>query len=396
MKDNLLIFGAGVLQEPLIRTAKIKGFNTVVLDPDNNAFAKKCADIFYCVAGIDFNRTLAIAKKYKVKGVVTSSTERPLLMMARIAEELNLTFPSCDSIKNSTDKYLMKQCFRKANLPCADGILIDRKFNKDNIKKLKFPLIIKPVDNSGSRGVIYCKNLAELGNKLYETYKYSSSEKILAEEYIDGKEISVESFILKGKTYILQFTDKITSEPPYNVEMGHIQPSGISSDIQEIISKIISRAVSSLGLDNCICHSELKITKNNKPVLIEIGARLGGDFITSYLVPLSTGINMDSLAINIAVGNNIRLRKKKKYCSSIEYFNFKSGKVKDIKNWEKIFKDKNIVRVDIPFNVNENIVNISNSLNRHGFIIARGIEKRKMIMSLNNAISFITSKIIIE
>ena len=339
---------------------------------------------------------MAIAKKYKVKGVVTSSTERPLLMMARIAKELNLTFPTCDSIKNSTDKYLMKKCFLKANLPCADGILIDRKFNKDNIKKLKFPIIIKPVDNSGSRGVIYCKNLAELKNRLNETFIYSSSEKILAEEYIDGKEISVESFTLKGKTYVLQFTDKITSELPYNVEMGHIQPSDLSPNIQEKISKIVSEAVSSLGLDNCICHSELKVTEKNKPVLIEIGARLGGDFITSYLVPLSTGINMDALAVNIAAGNNIRLREKKKYCSAIKYFNFKHGKVIKIYNWEKIFNDKNIERVDIPFNVNESLTKITNSLNRHGFIIARGLERRKMIISLNNAISFITSKIIIE
>ena len=91
-KKSILIFGVGVLQESLIKRCKAKGLYTVGIDPNSDAQCKNLTDVFEVVAGNDFASTLAIAKKYEICGIVTAATDKPLVMMARIAKELNLPF----------------------------------------------------------------------------------------------------------------------------------------------------------------------------------------------------------------------------------------------------------------------------------------------------------------
>ena len=130
----------------------------------------------------------------------------------------------------------------------------------------------------------------------------SFEKKAIVEEFITGREISVESISYQGKHYILQITDKVTTGAPYFVELEHHQPSSLSALVKEQMKEIVLKALDALHIVNGASHSELKITEDNEIKVIEIGARMGGDFIGSDLVQLSTGYDFVRGVIEVALG----------------------------------------------------------------------------------------------
>lgn len=391
MQDNFLIFGGGNLQLSLISQIKEMGYNSIVIDPDENAPAKSIADNFFVVKGDDFPTTLKIAKENNVRGIVTTATDKPILMMCRIAENLKLKFPSYYSCEILLDKWKFKNFLMKNKLPHAYG----REYNVKTgieLNDFNYPVIVKPVMNSGSRGVIKCNVKKELSNAIKECLKFSSDGRCLIEEYIEGEEISVEAVVQNSKLHIIQITDKIVTPPPYNVEIGHIQPSKfeyLKSKIYEMLQIVIDKS----GINNCAIHPELKI-KGDEIKIIEVGPRLGGDFITSSLVPLSTGINIEKLLINISLG--IPIEYKPHYNSAIiSYFNFPAGKV--VKNSiTKEIINKNYPNIcSFYFNLKpgEKIPRITNSFDRYGFFIIAGKDIFDLLKLRENIIKFIETKI---
>lgn len=320
-KKSILVFGVGELQCSIINKAKEKGLFVVGIDPCANACGKQLVDAFEVVDGQDYEKTLSVARKYNVSGIVTAATDKPLVMMARVAKELNLRFYSEKTARVSTDKFLMKEAFMEGHIPCAQGKLV---YSVDEINNFVFPVILKPRDNSGSRGVILCHNRDLVRNAFEETIQYTKRDSILVEEFIEGKEYSVESLHWNGNTEIIQFTEKQTTPFPYNVELGHIQPANISLTDKKKVEEIIKQLAVVLKFDNCASHTELKI--NDRGIfVIETSPRLGGDYITSMLVLLSTGIDMENILIDISLGNEVYLSEKKHRYSMVRFFDFTNG-----------------------------------------------------------------------
>src|SRR4030042_2867960 len=259
---SLLIFGGGINQLGLIREAKKIGITTIVIDPQPHPPGKDEADFFYQVSGSDFKTTKKIAKEYKVNGIITGQMERPLRLMAKLAKELNLIFNSLGTIEKCTDKWLMKRTFHENSVPCANGILL--KSSKELFKKLpeslSFPLIIKPRDSFSSRGVYKINSMDELEFYFTETCGYSSTGDVIIEEFLEGKEFSVEAITYKGETTIIQYTEKFRTPYPNVVEMGHLQPANIANEQKRKIENLVKKAIISLEIDNTASHSEIMIT----------------------------------------------------------------------------------------------------------------------------------------
>ena len=201
-KKSILIFGVGELQRSIIRRAKMKGLFTIGIDPCADAVCKDEVDAFDIVGGQDFEGTFAVVEKYGVDAIVTAATDKPLVMMARVAEKYGFPFYSIETAQWSTDKY-------QGGVPCARGRLIAKVEEADD---LYYPLIVKPRDNSGSRGVKLCRNKEELQKAMQEALQYSHLDTVLVEEYIEGQEYSIEGLHYEGKSEVIQFTEK----PPRN------------------------------------------------------------------------------------------------------------------------------------------------------------------------------------
>ena len=202
-KKSILVFGGSNFQLSLIKECLNKNLYTVVIDPNPKAIARLYADAFEVVDGQDFEGTCKVVEKHKTDAIVTAATDKPLVMMAQVAKKYKFNFFSEETAKLCTDKFLMKKKFAELGFPFAKGNVI-----KTANDEINFPIVIKPTDNSGSRGVVLCKNKNDLENIFKESIQYTQKPYLLAEEFIDGKEYSVESLHFNGKSKIVQITEK--------------------------------------------------------------------------------------------------------------------------------------------------------------------------------------------
>lgn len=369
-KRAILVFGVGELQRSIIERAKKMELFVVGIDPCANAVCKDACDAFEVVDGLDYAGTIAVCNKYDIKAIVTAATDKPLVMMARVAEKYGFPFFSVDTAVWSTDKFQMKQRFQEYSVPCAKGRLIS---SADKVGDMEYPLIVKPRDNSGSRGVKLCRDKQELESSISEALNASRLDTVLVEEFIEGREFSIESLHYEGKNEIIQFTEKKTTDFPYNVELGHKQPANLSNCEREQIRSIISQVATCMHFKNCPSHTELKI--NNKGIfVIETSPRLGGDFITSILTPLSTGINLEDQLLHIATGKPVDIKTGRvKKASAVCFFSLPEGNVVAIdERINEVLTWPNVCAFKFNLRKGDEVSKITSSINRYGYFVISG------------------------
>lgn len=377
-KKAVLIFGVGPLQESIIGRAKKMGLYTVGIDPCEDATCRDCVDTFEVVPGQDYEGHCAVIEKYGIDAIVTAATDKPLVMMARIAEKYGFPFYSVETAQWSTDKFQMKERFELGGVPHAQGRLISK---VEEAEGLIFPVIVKPRDNSGSRGVKLCRDKNELQISIDEALENSKLDTVLVEEFIEGPEYSIESLHHDGKSEVIQFTEKKTTEFPYNVELGHIQPANINDENKQKIREIITKIGKGLNFENCPSHTELKINERGIFV-IETSPRLGGDYITSTLTPLSTGVNLEDELLKISLGESINPIPKDIQYSGVQFFSLTEGLINDIDTKiMDVISWPGVCGFEFKLKVGDHVRKITSSLNRYGQILIKA-DTREQINQL--------------
>lgn len=370
---RLMIVGASVLQLPAILKAKEMGLYVGVADYNPQAVGIQYADKFFNASTMDEDAVLRAAEEFRPDGIMTLATDMPMRGVSKASDKLHLHSISYEISFKATDKYEMIKAFKAYGVPSPWFFDVDSYEDLKALEgKVTFPCIIKPTDNAGSHGVAKVYDFDELLAN-YE-YSHSSSRhgKVIVEEYLDGPEVSVEVMVVKGKVNILQITDKITTGAPHFVEMGHTQPSRLPDDTQRQILEVAEAACKSLGLDKGPAHVEMKVTSTRGPVMIELGARMGGDNITTHLVPLSTGIDMVKATINVALGEEPDIMPTLHCGSAIRYFEVPFGTIKSIEGVEDAEKMPGVKQITFTKDVGEESTPIECSNDRIGFVIAQG------------------------
>ena len=202
---------------------------------------------------------------------------------------------------------------------------------------------------------------------------------------MEGPEVSVETLAVNGNINVIQITDKVTTGAPYFVEMGHSQPCLLSESARKRIAEVAIAANKAIGIKNGPSHTEIKVTQSG-PKIVELGARLGGDCITTHLVPLSTGVNMVEASIRIAIGEKPDLKPKWNKGAAIRYLRTATGTIKEITGIEKAEKVPGVKQVSIVHSIGEQIGEIKSSVDRAGFVIAQSEDAAKAIAVAEKAI----------
>lgn len=302
MAKKLAIIGASYLQLPLVEKAKEMGLEIHCFAWVQDAVCVDIVDYFYPISTTDKEQIYKVCREVGIDGVCTISSDIAVPTVNYIAERMGLIGNSSLSSPLCTNKYLMRSCFVNNEIASPAFVRIQKNSDISSCKSMPYPLIVKPTDRSGSRGVMKVYNDQELTEAIEKAWEYSFSKEAIVEEFIEGQEVSVEAISYQGKHYILQITDKVTTGPPHFVELEHHQPSQLPNYLQEQIKSMIPRALDCLGIKFGASHSELKITQSGDIKIIEIGARMGGDFIGSDLVRLSTGYDFLAGVIQVALG----------------------------------------------------------------------------------------------
>lgn len=377
MQKRLLVLAAGILQVPVIKKAKEKGYYVIAVDGDSNAIGLQYADKAICANITDEEIMLEIAREQHVDGVIHPCSEVSMNVMGRINDELGLAGITKEQAIRATNKHLMREAFEKGNAPSPKSILTDSAEDAWMHLQNDFSTdgILKPSRNSGSRGiakVVRDMNKADFINAYNIALNESRDKSVLLEQFIEGPEFSIEIIVWNGKVNVLTVTDKKTTGDPHFVELGHNQPSCYSAEEVEILKAAAVSGVKALGVNNCACHAEAKLM-DGKAYLMEIGARLGGDFISTELTHLSTGIDMVAAAINVALGIEPDLSVKegpKGAC--IRYFCPKPGRLISVSNIE-VLDNPHVYKKEIYVHEGDIIPEVTSSLSRSGHVIV--IEK---------------------
>ena len=335
MKEKIAVLGANEPLIPFYRQAKALGYEIIGIATENGAVCKQYCDKFYPVSFADKEKVIMICRKEKVNGILSFSLESALPCVTYVAQTLGLVSNSEESIKLTQSKFAQRQALEWSGIPVPKYYLIE---NETDLAKVQchFPVIVKPVDSGGSQGIYK----VESSDKLTEAYKYaveySRTSKTIVEEYVDGREFSVEYISHLGKHYFLQITDKVTSGAPRFVEMQHHQPADISEGLKQQIKNMVEAALTALKIENSAGHTEIKLNSKGELFIIETGARMGGDFITSDLVRLSTGYDFVEGAIKLAVNKFEKPHFHKPMFSGVYFYSKLAPEVGNIiKNHEK-------------------------------------------------------------
>lgn len=298
---TLAIIGASYLQLPLVRRAKEMGIKTICFAWAEGAVCKDVADTFYPVSIVEKEQILEICKQERIDGICTIASDTAAPTVAHVAEQMGLVGNSYEASLKANNKILMRQAFCEAGIPCSQyRIMVNGDWSMVN--DLELPQIVKPSDRSGSLGVVKVEREEDLIPAIKAAQDYSFKHEAIVEQFIEGREISVEFISFKGVHYPLQITDKVTTEAPHFVEIAHHQPADLTKEQYEEIYDLTKRALTALGVTNGASHSEYRITKDGMIYVMEIGARMGGDFIGSDLVQLSTGYDFLRGVIEVALG----------------------------------------------------------------------------------------------
>ncbi len=391
---KLLIIGASVLQLPAIKRAKEMGFYVGVADYNPNAIGIPYADEYFNVSTIDVEGVVNTAKSFCPDGIMTLATDMPMRAIAAACKELKLPCISPDTAIKATDKGEMIKAFDEHGVEHPWYFIIpNHNAFECTVEKITYPCIMKPTDNAGSRGVVLCHDKRELQNGYTYASFESRSGAVIIEEYLQGPEFSVEVMVIDGEPKVLQITDKMTTGAPHFVEMGHTQPTCQPMDVQERIKDLACRAVKALGINVGPAHVEIILT-NNGPKMVELGARMGGDCITSHLVPLSTGIDMVEATIRLACGEHPDITPKYSKGSAIRYFETKNGLIESIHGIDAAKAIPGVKEVSFVHHVGEIINDIDNSADRIGFVISQATTATEAISICERAMAQV--KIIIR
>ena len=391
---KVLIIGASRLQLPAIKRAKELGYYVGVIDYNPQAIGVPLADEFFCVSTIDIEGVVKTAKEFAPDGIMTLATDMPMRSIAAACQTLGLPGITPDTALKATDKGEMIKAFEAHGVEHPWYYIVKDKSELEKVMdKITFPCISKPTDNSGSRGVMLINSREEL----IESIEYSSSQgrsgSVIVEEYLTGNEVSVEIMTLDGEPRVLQVTDKLTTGAPHFVEMGHSQPSRLPEASVEAIKDLASRAVRAVGIKNGPAHVEIMMTKNG-PRMIELGARMGGDCITTHLVPLSTGINMVECTIKLACGEEIDLEPKLSCGSAIRFFHAPCGRIKEIDGVDEAKAISGVKEISFTKGVGDTVCEIGSSTDRIGFVIAQADTPENAVEICEKALA--TVKIVVE
>jgi biotin carboxylase len=284
------------------------------------------ADIFEPVDLKDRKTLLQRARFYRahggLDGVFTAGTDFSL-SVAYIAEKLGLPGLPVETALNATDKSRMREIFKKHGIPSPAWV----SFTAADIADLSnpsgaegaasapgavktanllrfpgnYPVVVKPVDNMGARGVRMVESPAGLPAALHSALLFSGSGKAIVEEFIEGPEFSIDALVYKGKISTCGMADRHIYFPPFFVELGHTFPSAAPAKVLAEVEDVFRRGVEALGITDGAAKGDIFSTPHGA-VVGEIAARLSGGYMSGWTCPYARGVDITEEAMNIAMG----------------------------------------------------------------------------------------------
>jgi len=348
-KRKIMILGAGEYQVPIIEKAKSEGLYTIVVSPEGPYPGLDIADKVFFYDVKDQENILKAAKGECIDGITTDQTDIPIRTVAYIAEQMKLPGIGTDAARLFTDKFLMREKCRETGLHTLKYDLVGSiEEAKHFTKHVGYPVVMKPVDNQGSRGVFRINNNDDLKKYFTRSIKYSLSGGIIIEECIEGDEFVVESVIYEKIYHDLTVGDTHHFNLKHSfIPKRRLFPSVKDPAVIRKLAEIDKTIIEAFGLNRGLTHGEyIADKKSGKIYLIEIGARGGGVNISSHIVPALTRFDSEKFLLDISLGKDVIFSVTEISDSVAGYIAFylPEGEIVDLEGVDEINEIKSVIK----------------------------------------------------
>lgn len=381
---KLMIMGAGIYQVPLIKKAKEMGIYTIAVSIPGNYPGFAVADQVCYENTVDYERILEVAKQEKIDGIVTAGTDVAVITIGRVCDELGLSGLSFEAAKIASNKIRMKKKYEEYGVRTARFREIS--FEDDMYEKtagLNFPLIFKAVDTSGSRGIIRVNTVDEFEAARALVRANTRTDFFIVEEFIEGEEFGAQAFVYRGEVkFILPHGDYVFHGDT-GVPIGHFAPYDLSPEIVEDARLQLTKAIASMGLDNCAINADF-ILKDGKTYVLELGGRSGATCLAE-LVSIYYGFDYYEKLIQAALGEDVEFPQE--YAvpnASMLLRSGRDGRITSIRNENK--PDADIYEIQFDYNVGDEVKKFRVGPHRIGHVITKGETLDKAVEKLHEAL----------
>ena len=326
---KLLIIGATKTECDIVRYAKNKGIYTIVADYKEDSPAKLVADKPVLINALDVDALVDFCRKEKVDGVITGFVDILLRPYMEVCKKLDLPcYITEKMLSMSTNKIDFKETCDRYNVPVPKTYLTGNQIDKETLGKIKYPVFVKPLDGSGSRGAGVCKNETELFERFKDALSYSASGNAIIEDYISGREFLLDYIAVDGEFRLLSIFDRFMASDrgsAVNYSTISMSPSKAVDYYLENINDTVVNMFKKEGFTDGVLFMQ-GYYDGNRIMFFEMGCRLGGSYFNHEQACL--GYNAMYMIINYALTgkmvNDIRTISKesakyKKYALDCNY-----------------------------------------------------------------------------
>ncbi len=398
---KLLFLGGSMQQIPAIKKAKEMGFYVITCDylPNNPGHAY--SDEYHNVSTTDLDGVLKIAKELQIDGIVAYASDPAAPTAAYVANKMDLPGNPYESVKLLTEKDLFREFLAEHGFNCPQACgYFSFEAAYSEIDKFKFPVMVKPVDSSGSKGVVKIYDKTELMAAVEEALSYSRSKRFIVEEFIEkkGYQVSGDGFSVDGKLVFTSYGNELYSSVGGTreyVALGEFWPSLLSNDLKEKIDAELQRLITALGMKTCAYNIEVILDKNDNVYILELGPRNGGSYIPQ-LIQYATGVDMIEYTLKGAMGldcSELKMTGSQGFYSNYMIMSIESGVFKEI--WfDQKFKDNNLLEVHCTYSKGENVSAYKNTTHSLGTLIFKAATLEEMLEITKNIHNYY--KVVVE
>ncbi len=382
---KILMLGGSMQQIPAITAAKKMGLYTITCDylPQNPGH--KFADEYYNVSTTDQEAVLALAKKLQINGIVAYASDPAAPTAAYVSGAMGLPGNPYESVQILTHKDLFRDFLAKNGFhtPQAGGYNSYAELLTD-IDRFKFPIMVKPVDSSGSKGVVKVLSKDGLADAVGEALAYSRSKRIVAEEFIQkkGYQISGDGFSVDGKLVFTSYGNELYSGKGTReyVALGEFWPSLLSPELKEKVDAELQRLITALHMRTGAYNIEVILDEKDDVYILELGPRNGGSYIPQ-LIQYATGVDLVDYTIRAAVGEDcsgLSMRPAKGCFSNYMLYSTVSGRYQGIR-FREAFQKNNLLDVFCTYHVGDEVTAYQNTSHSLGTILFKAESVEEMI-----------------
>jgi len=371
---KVLVMGGGTWQVPIIRFLKSKGLFVAATDLNPNCPAAAVVDQFINVSGKDVDGVLARFKKSDFDYVTTDQSDLTIEAAAKLATTWGLTANEPKAVQNFTDKAKCRELAAKLDIPqpafrAATDVAQVREFVTSRPGKC----ILKPADSMSSRGVAVVDAKTNLEEVVKAALPHSPRKKVIVEDFMKGKEITVEGICSGGKHRVLAISLKDHFRTALANRLHY--PAQLPGNIETEICAALDRFVENSGLKFGITHAEVMVDFETKTFgLVEYACRGGGTMISSHITPWVSGVDLYEILWGDLNGHptDVKSLQLKRRGALLGFFEFESGHVKKITGLEEARRVPGVQSIELEFKVGDEIKDAADDRGRQGFGIVFG------------------------